>query len=149
MSLSIEPELIAQIKRDEGLRLKSYWDPIGKVWTIGYGHTGPDVGPDTVWTQEHADVALLSDLGDAADQLDAALPWTENMGVVRWSVFVNMAFNMGIEHLLGFPETLAAAQAGDYAKTAQGMMDSLWAKQVGDRATQLAEQMRTGEWVLA
>jgi lysozyme len=147
MSLSIEPELIDQIKQDEGLRLKSYWDPIGKCWTLAYGHTGPDVQEGSTCTPEEADAFLLDDINTAANDLDAALPWAEKMGVVRWSVFVNMAFNMGIDRLLGFPETLAAAQAGDYEKTAAGMLDSLWAKQVGGRATQLAQQMRTGEWV--
>ena len=30
------------IKEFEGLRLTSYQDSVG-VWTIGYGHTGPEV----------------------------------------------------------------------------------------------------------
>ena len=35
------------IKRNEGLRLHAYPDPAtgGAPWTIGYGHTGPDVHP--------------------------------------------------------------------------------------------------------
>ena len=147
MSLSIEPELIEQVKRDEGLRLKSYWDPIGKVWTVGFGCTGADIGPDTVWTLQKAEDEVMLRISQAADDLDKALPWAEDMGVVRWSVFVNMAYNMGIDGLLQFHETLAAAQAGDYEKTAAGMLDSLWAKQVGDRAIRLAQQMQTGEWV--
>ncbi len=141
---SIEPELVDQIKQDEGLRLTAYQDTRGN-WTIGYGHTPATEGE--VWDLQRAEDQLMMDLDQAADDLDKALPWAEGMGVVRWSVFVNMAFNMGIEHLMGFPETLAAAQAGDYDKTAAGMLDSLWAKQVGDRAVRLAQQMRTGVWV--
>ena len=144
MSLSIEPELIDQIKQDEGLRLTAYQDTRGN-WTIGYGHTPAIEGE--LWDEQRAEDQLILDLDQAADDLDKALPWAEGMGVVRWSVFVNMTFNMGIEHLLGFPETLAAAQAGDYEKTAEGMLNSLWAKQVGDRAVRLAQQMRTGVWV--
>jgi len=141
--LSIEPELIDQIKADEGLRLSAYQDTLGN-WTIGYGHTPATEGE--TWTLAQAEETLALDLDQAADDLDEALPWAERMGVVRWSVFVNMTFNMGIEHLLGFPETLAAAQAGDYEKTAAGMLDSLWAKQVGGRAVRLAQQMRSGVW---
>ncbi len=144
--LSIEPELIDQIKQEEDLRLEAYQDTLGN-WTIGYGHTPAHEGE--VWTEGQAETQLFLDLGEAADQLGKALPWVENLGTVRWSVFVNMTFNMGIEHLLGFHETLAAAQAGDYEKTAAGMLDSLWAKQVGERAVQLAQQMRTGVWVNA
>ena len=141
--LSIEPELIDQIKQEEGLRLTAYQDTLGN-WTIGYGHTPAHEGE--VWTEGQAETQLFLDLGEAADQLDKALPWAKQMGVVRWSVFVNMVFNEGIEHLLGFHETLAAAQRGDWDATAAGMLDSLWAKQVGDRAVQLAQQMRTGVW---
>ena len=140
---SIEPELIYQIKQDEGLRLTAYQDTLGN-WTIGYGHTPATEGE--VWTLAQAEEALALDLDEAADELDKALPWAESMGVVRWSVFVNMAYNMGIEHLLGFHDTLAAAQRGDWDATAAGMLDSLWAKQVGGRAVRLAQQMRTGVW---
>ena len=149
MSLSIEPELIEQVKRDEGLRLKAYWDPIGKVWTVGYGHTGPDVTEGTVWTLAQAEAALAEDLNTAADEVDRAFPWAESMGVVRWSVLVNMAFNMGLDGLEEFHMMLAAAQRGEWDAAAAQMLNSLWATQVGDRATQLAQQMRTGEWVMS
>ncbi len=143
---SIEPELIYQIKQDEGLRLTAYQDTLGN-WTIGYGHTPATEGE--VWTLAQAEEALALDLDEAADELDKALPWAEQMGVVRWSVLVNMAFNMGIERLSEFHMMLAAAQAGDFEEAATQMLNSLWASQVGDRATQLAQQMRTGEWVNA
>ena len=44
----------------EGCKLTSYKDSSG-VWTIGYGHTGPDVQQGTVWTQQKADDQLLID----------------------------------------------------------------------------------------
>ena len=48
------------IKRFEGLRLKSYFCPAG-VLTCGWGSTGPDIQPDTVWTREYADERMRSD----------------------------------------------------------------------------------------
>ena len=149
MRLSIEPELVDQIKQDEGLRLTAYWDPIGKVWTVGYGHTGPDVTEGTVWTLAQAEAALAEDLNTAADEVDRAFPWAEGMGVVRWSVLVNMCFNMGLERLQDFHMALAAMQAGNYPEAATQMLNSLWASQVGGRATRLAQQMETNRWVLA
>lgn len=148
MRLSIEPELVDQIKQDEGLRLTAYWDPIGKVWTVGYGHTGPDVTEGTVWTLAQAEAALAEDLNTAADEVDRAFPWAESMGVVRWSVLVNMAFNMGLDGLEEFHMMLAAAQRGDWVEAAAQMLESLWATQVKGRALRLAQQMRTGEWVV-
>ena len=35
---------IELIKQFEGLELEAYQDIAG-IWTIGYGHTGPDVEP--------------------------------------------------------------------------------------------------------
>lgn len=149
MRLSIEPELVDQIKQDEGLRLTAYWDPIGKVWTVGYGHTGPDVTEGTVWTLAQAEAALAEDLNTAADEVDRAFPWAESMGVVRWSVLVNMAFNMGLDGLEEFHMMLAAAQRGDWVEAAAQMLESLWATQVKGRALRLAQQMETNKWVLA
>ena len=55
-----------------------------------------------------------------------------------------MCFNMGIDTLLEFKNTLSFMQAGDYNSAANGMLSSLWAKQVGLRADNLAVMMRTG-----
>jgi len=55
-----------------------------------------------------------------------------------------MCFNMGITKLLGFKNTLRMMKAGDYDGAADGMLQSLWAKQVKGRADELAEQMRHG-----
>lgn len=48
------------IRRFEGLRLRAYLCPAG-VWTCGYGSTGPDVGPGTVWTLEYATQRMRQD----------------------------------------------------------------------------------------
>lgn len=48
------------IKQFEGCTRKSFRDTkgTGKPWTVGYGCTGPDIGPDTVWTQEQCEAQL-------------------------------------------------------------------------------------------
>nr|WP_205208480.1 hypothetical protein [Chromobacterium haemolyticum] len=48
--MNISANGIKLIQQFEGLRLKAYQDAVG-VWTIGYGHTGPDVTPGLVITQ--------------------------------------------------------------------------------------------------
>ena len=145
-NIEIPQQLLEQIRQQEGLELHSYWDPIGKVWTIGYGHTPS--GPGVVWTEQQAETALLEDVTIAAQALNRALPWAQEMGVIRWAVFCNMVFNLGIFRFLAFHDTINAAQAGDWEAAAQGMLDSRWARQVGIRARELAAQMRTGEWVV-
>lgn len=34
---------------------KAYWDKTGKVWTIGWGSTGPAIGSFTQWSRSQAD----------------------------------------------------------------------------------------------
>ena len=143
---TIPEELLTQIKQDEGLRLTAYQDTLGN-WTIGYGHTPATEGQ--VWTLADAEAALLDDVDRAANDVDMAFPWAEAMGVIRWSVLVNMAFNMGLSRLQEFHMALEAMQAGNYPEAATQMLNSLWASQVGGRATRLAQQMETDRWVMA
>lgn len=52
----------------ESCVLTAYPDPgskDGKPWTIGWGHTGPEVVKGLVWTQEKADAALKVDIGSS------------------------------------------------------------------------------------
>lgn len=58
-------------------------------------------------------------------------------------VLVDMVFNMGPARVRQFHQMLAALEAHDYARAAAEMLDSLWARQVGDRARHLAELMRS------
>lgn len=140
------PQGIAQLKLDEGCKLHAYPDPLthAEPWTIGYGCTGPDIHKDTVWTQAQADGELLSRIRIFEAELDHRLPWWNLLNPTRKDVLVNMAFNMGVDGLLGFKNTLAMIQAGDYAKAADGMMNSKWASQVHNRAQRLADHMRLG-----
>lgn len=136
-----DPILIADLKRDEGLRLTAYKDTVG-IWTIGYGHA--HVAPGTVWTQAQAEAALIEDVRKHNAELAAALPWIGSLDPARRRVLQNMAFNLGVKGLLGFKNTLGMVKTGDYEGAARGMLNSLWAKQVKGRAVRLAEQMRTG-----
>ena len=68
-------EGIALIKRFEGCRLSAYPDPGtgGAPWTIGWGHTGPDVTANTRWTQVQADAQLERDLERYAAEVAQAI----------------------------------------------------------------------------
>lgn len=134
--------LIPDLKLDEGRRLTAYLDTVG-VWTIGYGHTsGAHAG--LVWTDTQALAALQHDVDVAISILDRQLPWWCSMNDARQDVLANMCFNLGWTKLSGFVNTLAAMKAGRWDEAAAHMLDSKWAKQVGERATRLAEQMRAG-----
>lgn len=146
--VSVDPQLVADLKRDEGCRLKAYKDTVG-VWTVGYGHA--HVAPGTVWTQAQADEMLVKDIIKHNAELELEIPWIKNLDPVRRRVLQNMAFNLGVgsatsgKGLLGFKNTLEAVRTGNYERAALGMASSKWASQVHDRAERLVAQMRTGK----
>ena len=138
------PQLEEDLIADEGLREHAYADG-GGVWTIGVGHTGPEVRRGLVWTREACLQALDRDIARAEQGLDTHLPWWRTLSPERQDVLANMAFNLGVEGLLAFRRTLEAVRAGDYALAAERMLASEpWRSQVGARAMRLAAQMQTG-----
>ncbi|HJV52804.1 MAG TPA: glycoside hydrolase family protein [Noviherbaspirillum sp.] len=139
-----EQILKAELIRDEGKRNRLYRDTVGKL-TGGVGRNFDDVP----LSDDEIDLMLSNDIKRACADLDRKLPWWRKLDPVRQRVLVNMAFNMGIgdadkgSGLLGFKNTLAMVQAGDYRGAAKGMRSSKWAKQVGPRAERLATLMET------
>lgn len=128
------------IERHEGRRNKPYKDTVGKL-TIGVGFNLDDVG----LLDDEIDVILRMRLGKLWAVLSTKLPYFNSLVLARQIVLLDMAFNLGIEGLLKFKQTLAAVAAGSYSVAADRMLDSKWAVQVGGRATRLATMMETGE----
>lgn len=134
-------KLIEQIARHEGLRLKPYRCSEGKL-TIGYGRNLDDVGI----TQEEALQMLFSDIKQASKDVEPYLPKDVLINKARHNVLINMCFNLGINGLLRFKNMWRAIASGSFDTAADEMLNSLWARQVGSRAVELSEIMRTGEW---
>lgn len=65
---------------------------------------------------------------------------------IRQAVLISMAYQMGVEGLDAFKNTLRSIAECRWDDAAIGMLDSKWAKQTSARARRHAEQMRTGEW---
>ena len=129
-----------QLRLHEGERLKPYRCTAGKL-TIGVGRNLEDRG---ITAQESA-YLLANDIAAEERELLRALPWVAGIDEVRQRVLLDMSFNLGIVGLLGFKNTLATIQAGDYQRAAAMMLDSRWAKQVGARAERLSRMMATGK----
>lgn len=67
-------------------------------------------------------------------------------GTVRAAVLQSMAYQMGVDGLGKFINTLSAIKAGHWELAKAGMLDSKWARQTPERAQRHAEQMLTGKW---
>jgi GH24 family phage-related lysozyme (muramidase) len=130
--------------------LKAYPDPKTKKapWTIGLGHTGKGVGPDTIWTEDQCWAAFYSDYATAfaeAAHLAGTSCWAA-LNEQRRSVLTDMAFQMGGDGLAGFTHMLAAIKVGHWDLAQTHMLNSAYAKQTPSRAQKNGNTLLTGEW---
>ena len=80
------------ISEFEGTRLVAYTDPIG-IWTVGVGHTGPDVKPNMRITSSDAVRLLYDDMMEADKAIDelVEVPLRENPR----AALISFIFNVG------------------------------------------------------
>lgn len=149
-------KLVAQLKRHEGAKRDDAGNHIAYrctagALTIGYGHNldanpVPGIHANSKLNADQAHRLLVIDVRAAEDALHTLLPWVTGLDGVRRATLANMLFNLGPRGLLSFTNTLSSIRSGAYDDAARRMLASKWATQVGNRARELAEQMRTGEW---
>lgn len=114
----------------ESCRLEAYPDPgsrDGTPWTIGWGSTGPDIKPGTVWTQQEADARFADDLARFAAKVDALIgdaPTDQS----QFDALVSLAYNIGSEALRK-STVLRKHKAGDHAGAAAAF--GMWVKNDG------------------
>ena len=133
---------IEQLRRDEGVRKFPYTDTDGNI-TIGVGRNLTRDGISDV----EINFLLHNNVESVTNELQTRLPYFNAVDPIRQAVLVNLCFNIGFTSLEGFVKMLHAVAQGEWDIAAKEMLNSLWAKQTGDRATRLAQQMRTGKWV--
>lgn len=134
-------ELIEQLKRHEGIKLTPYKCTSDKL-TIGVGRNLEDVGI----SEEEAEILLQNDIQRAVTQLKERFPWTLELDEVRFAALINFTFNVGIGTVSKFVNAMALLKAKNYDMAADEFLQSRWAEQVGQRAVEVTEQIRTGEW---
>jgi len=143
----IHLNLLNQIRRHEGLRLKPYHCSENFL-SLGYGRNLDTNGI----SEAEAEFMLSNDLlmveGELKDE-----GWYNQLDETRRAVVLNMAFNLGKPKLLKFSKFIGRLSDNDYEGASKemvtgsdGVSPSKWASQVGKRAYELADQMRTGEW---
>lgn len=140
MTPDMRVKLRGMIMLNEGFRGSPYSDTTGNL-TIGYGHNldarpiSPNVGG----------VMLDEDIQWAMSELDSQFKWFEALDDARKCVLVDICYNIGLKGLLGFSNMLECISMGQYANASYHILDSLYARQVGERAVRNAHIMKTGE----
>lgn len=120
---TISPRGIALIEEAEGLRLTAYPDPGtgGDPWTIGVGHTGPEVHRGLVWTKEQCEAALRADIS-RFERGVTGLIGNHATTQGQFDALVSFAFNLGLRALGGSSlirfhnEGNYTAAAGEFGK---------------------------------
>lgn len=163
-----ETALIDHLRFEEGVQYKVYKDHLGYP-TIGVGrlldrsrggglsqeeealllanepkrhHT-----PMAQWVLTDGEVNYL--LQNDIDEVMAGvshLPAFKKVkdNPARSLALASMAFQMGLEGLKKFKNTLKMVEWGRYPEAADNMLKSKWARQTPGRADRVAEMMRTG-----
>lgn len=85
---------LALTKEFEGLRPEAYLDCAGH-WTIGYGHTGPDVHGGRRITEQEAGALLAADLCDAVQCVNRAVGEAVELAQHQFDALVDFCFNVG------------------------------------------------------
>ena len=89
---------LALTRSFEGLRLAAYQDSAG-VWTIGYGHTGPEVHRGQCIGEIEAEALLRADLAVAVECVRRAVQVA--LAQHQFDALVDFCFNVGRGSFLG------------------------------------------------
>lgn len=130
-------ELKADLIRDEDKRKMPYLDSVGKL-TIGVGRNLDDRG----LRDDEIDLMLRNDIRESMAELDRNIPWWRDLPDDVMRGLANMCFNLGWPRLSKFKNMLAALESRDYDRAADESLNSKWAKQVGPRASRIADLFR-------
>jgi len=89
---------LALTRSFEGLRLEAYQDCAG-VWTIGYGHTGPEVHHGQCISEVEAEALLRTDLARAVRAVQKAV--AAELSQHQFDALVDFCYNVGRGSFLG------------------------------------------------
>ncbi len=137
--------LIVRLQDEEGFREYPYKDSLGN-YTVGYGQLINQLQDEHYpMSQSRALELLRNKVNEIYKDIELQISWFKYLDPIRQTVLVDMAYNMGMNDLLGFKNTLYFIRNGKYQMAAEHMLESKWAEQVGDRAINLSKIMESGK----
>jgi lysozyme len=136
--------LIEQLKIHEGVRTHAYFCSEDKI-TIGVGRN-VDSNGGLGLSEDEINYLLDNDIKRCQQELEFNFDWFKELDEVRRDAIINLNFNVGITTLKKFKKAIAAMDLHDYDTAAMEFLDSRWASQVGTRALDVTDMIRTGEY---
>lgn len=151
-------DIISMLRRHEGVRHTVYKDSLG-IPTIGVGFNlqRPDaslvlasVGSSlqaclggTPLTDQQVNEILQDDVNQVTKDLNVLFPDFGTYPEAVQLVLQDVRFNMGPSRLRGFVHAIAAVKARNWQESANQFMNSNWSKQVGIRAKEDCDLLRS------
>ena len=136
-------KLREMLRRHEGVKNFVYLCSEGYE-TIGVGRNIADSGLGL--SDDEVDYLLDNDIKRVKDELNDEYYWFGGLNDARQEAMIDISFNLGQTRLRGFKKALDAMASEDFDIAADEFMDSRWSEQVGNRAIEVTEMIRTGEY---
>tara|TARA_Y100001937_G_scaffold38408_1_gene54609 strand:- start:839 stop:1282 length:444 start_codon:yes stop_codon:yes gene_type:complete len=139
-------KLKEEIKNDEGVIYEVYLDHLGYK-TCGVGHLCRATDPENKLevgdpvSVERVDILFAEDLETTIDECKLLYNNFDDLPEEVQRIIANMLFNMGRPRLSRFHKMKKAIDNGDWTEASVQMKDSLWARQVPNRADRLVKRM--------
>ena len=137
--MSYLDKVFTQLKEHEGLILKPYKCPVGKL-TIGYGHNLEDNG----LSQSVCEYILIEDIEEAKRNLYAIFTrdFFDSLSNNQKIALVDMMFNLGMSRFLTFKKFILAVKNKDFIKASAEIINSRAYQQNKSRYKKLSEQIK-------
>lgn len=138
--MGYESKLFQQLKEHEGLRLKLYKCPAGRL-TIGYGHNIEDNG----LSKTACEFILAEDVEEATKNL-CTIFGTEFFNTLadeKKIALVDMMFNLGMAKFLTFKRFIFAVETRNWENASWEVVNSKAYQQNKRRYKRIAEQIKS------
>lgn len=139
-------QLREQLKIDEGVKYEVYDDHLGYK-TFGIGHLVKETDEEyglpcgTPVSADRVNSVFDTDVETYISETEKVFGNLQEMPEQVQQVLVNMCFNMGAPRLSLFKKFIKAIHDEDWETASMEMLDSKWARQVGDRANRLSSKI--------
>ena len=136
--MGYQSELLQQIKEHEGLKLKLYKCPAGRL-TIGYGHNIEDNG----LSKSACEYILYDDIDEAKKNLYTIFgsEFFESLNDLKKIALIDMMFNLGLSKFLTFKRFIFAVETRNWSNASKEVINSRAYEQNKRRYKKIAEQI--------
>lgn len=146
-------KIIQMLNYEEGYKDRPYIDTEGyptvacgivigpkNAPLVNYQFTVPKTVGD-IWMQK-----MLNDKIQQMNTRPTLVAALKQCNPPRADVLYCMVYQLGVDGLAAFKNTLVMISNGNFDGAAEGMLSSLWARQTPQRAKRLAQVMRSGTY---